>query len=170
MKKMSFMDIKNARKWALPTGILVVGLVSIVGGQAGTGAKSSVRNVSTTTGQTGSSEAPAPTVKPTITINGTEVATDKNGTSAVNVPGGRAQVEVSNGRTRVTTNENASGSASNTQSGNVEVNINSHTNGGAAWGYTQVNGFSSNSGNSNMSSDSTTIFSTDSNNHTTVSP
>lgn len=168
MKKVSLTDIKNARKWALPAGIIALGFASVAVGQPGTnGSKAAVTEVSSTNSQAQGSESPAPTVKPKITVNGQDIPTDKDGSTSVAIPGGTANVDISDGRTRITTDESGEGNASNTQSSNVDVNINSQSTGKSS-GSTHINGFSTSSGNSSRSR-TTTSFSTDINNHTSVS-
>jgi len=104
-------------------------------------------------------------VTPEVTVNGTKVPVDSDGSTDVAIPGGKAKVEVSSGHTRISTTENtANGDTSNSQSGNVDVNITSQSNTGTSWGSTQVYGFNASSGNSGTSYQSTSIFSTESGN------
>ncbi len=157
MKTVSLKDIKNA-KWVIPAGIAVLGFAAVAVGQ--NAAQNSKAAVTTTNSVDSiqSSESPAPTVKPKITVNGTEIPTDKNGTTEVPVGGGKAQVEVSDGHTRVTTSDSGpSGDTSNKTAGDVHVNVNQQSNNGSGSGSTWVNSYSSNNGSSSYNS--TQVFS-----------
>ena len=165
MKKRSLTDIKIARKWAVPAGIVIIGFAYIAVFQLGaSGSKVSATDVSLKASRSQSSVSPAPKVS----INGTEVPTDHIGSTSVNIPGGKAKVEVSGGSTRITTSESAKGNSVNTQSNNVNVRINSQSTSGNSRSSTQIDDFSRSSGNSSSSTHNITIFSTDSNNHTII--
>ena len=173
MKNMRLKDLKIARKWALPAGIVALGLASIVMGQQHNtgGSKAAVIDVDSARSQTGAKETPAPTVKPDITVNGTAISTDEEGSKTIDTPGGKVHVEVDGGNTRITTNDSDSeigGDTSNKQSGDVSVNLDSHSNGGTTWGSTRVYGFSTSSDNSGAGVSSTSVFSSDSG-HVSVS-
>jgi hypothetical protein len=161
MKNLSFMNIHNARKWALPTGIVGLGLVSVLASQVGNGnSKASITDTTSTSTDIQANESPAPTATPNITVNGITIPTDKAGSHEVAIPGGKAHVEVSGGHTQITTsNSGKGGDTSNKQSGNVDINVRSQTNGGTNWGTTQVYGFDTSLDNSSSSFSSTSIFS-----------
>lgn len=165
MKKVSFKDVKKARKWLLAVGVVAVGFASVALGQPGIN-KSKAADTGTTVSDSSNQTpaSPAPTVKPEITVNGTKIPTDKNGSSDVDTSGGKAHVEVSGGQTRVTTNDSAPhGDTSNTQAGNVNVDIKSQNTGGTSWNSIQSYGNSSNFDGSSWSSNSTSVFNSSSN-------
>jgi hypothetical protein len=169
MKKITFEDLKKTRRWVLPAGVVALGLVSVAATQPPASNSKAVTEVSSTSSQSQDTESPAPTATPDITVNGEKVPVDEDGSTDVNTSGGKTKVEVSGGQTRITTSGNTSdGDTSNSQSGNVNINIDSHSSSGSSWGSTQVYGFSANSGNSGTSYHSTSIFSTDSD-HVSVS-
>ncbi|HVQ43504.1 MAG TPA: hypothetical protein VMT30_00880 [Candidatus Saccharimonadia bacterium] len=161
MKKVSFTDIKKA-KWVLPAGVVTLGLALMVSGQTGgRGSKAAVTGANSATVQAQTAESPAPTAASTVTVNGTQVPTDRDGSADVPAGNGKAHVEVSGGHTRITTNDSGtSGDTSNNQSGNVEINMSSQTSGGTNSGVTQVYGSSYSSNNGSSSYNNTSIFST----------
>ncbi len=166
MTKRRLTDIKMARKWALPAGIVAIGLAYLAIIQPGlASSKPTATDVKYKTSPTQHSETFSSQVK----VNGTEVPTDKSGATEVNIPGGKARVEVSGGSTRITTNESRKGNSVNTQSSNVNVSINSQSTGGNSHSTTQIHGSSRSSGNSSSSTNNITIFSTDAKNHVNVS-
>ena len=165
MKKVSLMDIKKIRKWALPAGIAALGFGSIALGQHGmSGSHAAVTHVDS---QAQSSASPAPKDEPTIPINGKQIPVDKDGSTSVNIPGGKANVDVFGDSTRITTHQSSGPTVSNKQSNNVDVNINSQSTGKNS-GTTHIQEFSTSSSNGSRSR-TTTIFSTDISNHTSVS-
>ncbi len=128
MRLVRLTDIKKISKWALPAGIVAVGLGVVVAQSVPRGAaKTAATEVSTTDVQTHGLESPAATVEPDVVVNGTKIPTNKKGSTSVNIPGGKAQVEVSDGHTSVTTQQNGSSSGSNQSSSSVNINLNSHT-------------------------------------------
>lgn len=166
MKKVSSTDMKNVQKWALPVGVVAVGLISAVAWQASSNdSKAAMTEKASSDPQAQTTESPAPTTEPKIMVNGTQIPVDKEGSTEVAIPGGKARVDVSDGKTRVTTSDEArQGDTSNVQSGNVSVKIDSQSNGGASWGTTRVYGSSSSSHGSGTSFNSTSIISTESGN------
>ena len=161
MNKLSLKNVYKVRTWALPAGIVGLGIVSVLASQAGNGnSKASITDTTSTSTDISASESPAPTATPNITVNGITIPTDKAGSRDVAIPGGKAHVEVSGGHTQITTNNSGKGGdTSNKQSGNVDINVHSQTNGGTNWGTTQVYGFDTSLDNSSSSFNSTSIFS-----------
>lgn len=132
-----------------------------------------VQNSSNTSDSTEVSATPVPTGH--VTVNGQDVPLDTTGSASVTAPtGGNTQVEVSNnGRTVTTTTVGSKpGAAVSSNSGNVNLSVNSSSNGGSSWGTTQVFGSSfSNSTNGTTNGFSTTnVFSSDSTNNVNVTP
>jgi len=160
--KGSFTDKIKTQKWVLPAGILVIGLV-VAFSQPSTGkAKAAVTQV-TTTGSTQAEASPAPTSAPDITVNGVKIPTDKTGSRDINTPGGKTHVEVSDGQTRVTTTSPVSqGTTSNTQSGNVNISIQSQSTGGTSSSSVQTYGSSTSFDGSTWSTNSTSVDSSSS--------
>jgi len=161
MKNVSLENIKKAGKWAVPAGVIALAVVSQLVAQPGKSPAAAVTGVDTPNAQSQATESPAPAAAAQVTVNGQAIPTDKQGTTDLDVPGGKAHVNVAGGSTTVTTSDNGTtGDTSNNQSGNVNLSVNSNSNGGSNWGSTQVYGFSSNSNASGASFNSTSIFST----------
>jgi hypothetical protein len=156
MARLKLRHVNMARKWAIPAGIVALGAVAVVAGQSHLGnSKAALSTASARSSQSQSPASPAATVAPNVSVNGQSVSTGQDGTTTVPIPGGTARVDVSNGTTHVTTSEHVtSGDTSNSQSNNVNVHIDSSSNGGASQGSTQVYGFDSNLNGSNYSSSS----------------
>ncbi len=164
--KVSFTDLTTA-KWVLPVGLIVAG-TAIAAGQIGhNGTKTAATQVQSTVSQSQNTEVPAPQASSKVTVNGTDVP-GGDGSTDVPTGNGKAHVEVSGGTTHITTSTGRSGDTSNQQTNNVDINLNSTSNGSSNSGSTQV--FSSNNSSNNGSSSfsSTNVFSTGSD-HVSVS-
>jgi hypothetical protein len=156
VEKLKLGHLHIARQWALPTGIVALGVVAVVAGQPHPGnTKAALSPTSLKNSQSQSIASPAATVAPNVSVNGQSIPTGQDGTTTVPIPGGTARIDVSDGTTHVTTSEHStSGDTSNSQSNNVNVHIDSSSNGGASQGSTQLYGFNSNINGSNYSSSS----------------
>jgi hypothetical protein len=135
--------------FAIPLTLAIAGLVWA--GQSATTVRDTA-DVSTASPAT----APAITSTPAahVTVNGESIPVGKDGTAHVNRLG--AQVEVSGGKTTVTSTT-GSGAATNTQSGDVTVSIDSNSHNGTSWISSQTSGDNANGSSTSFSS--TTVFS-----------
>lgn len=153
MKQVGLADIKTISKWAIPAGILTLGTISVIAAGAG---PANFKGVSSKVGATApesrATASPAPDASPAITVNGVKLPIGTDGTHDVAIPGGKAHVEVSGGQTKVTAKtSSSSGDTSNTQTGNVDIQIDSQN---------LHNNSNSSTSSSSTSITSTSIFST----------
>ena len=146
MKKVSFTNIKSTRR-LLPIGLAMLAVTAVALSQLHNDNFKAAVTKTTSHESRQTSESVVPMATPVITVNGTQIPTDKNGSRDVNIPSGTAHVEVSNGNTRVITSENVkNGDTSNSSSSNVNMNISSQTLGGTNTGSSQTYGYSNSSG------------------------
>jgi hypothetical protein len=138
----------------LPVTTLAVGAVAIT--VADQSAVPPSKNTTTVTRQA----SPEPSATPQVTVNGQRVPVAQDGTASVSLPSGEAKVHSSGNRTTVTTSNSATGTTTTTSGNdNLNVSVNSASNGGNAFGTTQVYSYGSSNDSSDSSSD-TTVFAT----------